>query len=124
MVGPNIQVPIQCCSLQHQTLLSPPDISTDERHFHYVPATPVFLKQLVIAFCSSPVAHCMHTFQYVSCRELTFGCHNFLPFHTVHGVLLARILEWVAISSSSEPCFVRTPHYDWCILGGPARQGS
>ena len=48
----------------------------------------------------------------------------FLPFHTGHGVLQARILEYVAISSSSGPHFVRTLHYDLSILGGPARQGS
>ena len=44
----------------------------------------------------------------------------FLPFHTVHGVLQARTLEWVAISFSSGPDFVRTPPYDPCVLGGPA----
>ena len=27
---------------------------------------------------------------------LIFWCHIFLPFHTVHGVLVARILEWIA----------------------------
>ena len=32
----------------------------------------------------------------------------FLPFHTVHGVLVARTLEWFAIPSSSGPRFVRT----------------
>ena len=32
------QVPIQYCSLQYRTLLSPPDISTTERHFHFGPA--------------------------------------------------------------------------------------
>ena len=75
MVGPNIQVPIQCCSLQHQTLLSPPDTSTAEHHFHYIPATPVFLEQLVIAFCSSPVA-----FDTFWPGRLIFWCHMFLPF--------------------------------------------
>ena len=34
---------------------------------------------------------------------LTFQCYIFLPFHTVHGVLTARILEWFAVSSSSGP---------------------
>ena len=29
-----------------------------------------------------------------------FQCHIFLPFHTVHGVLKARILKWFAIPSS------------------------
>ena len=55
---------------------------------------------------------------------LIFWCHIFLPFHTVHGVLVARILQWIAIPSSSGPRFVRTLHYDWSILGGPAQHGS
>ena len=49
---------------------------------------------------------------------LTFQCHIFLPFHTVHGVLTARILEWFAISSSSGPWFVRI-HYGWSVLEWP-----
>ena len=43
---------------------------------------------------------------------LIFWYHVFLPFHTVHGVLEARILEWFAIPSSRGPHFVRTLHYD------------
>ena len=31
----------------------------------------------------------------------------YLPFHTVHGVLKARILKWFAIPFSSDPCFIR-----------------
>ena len=34
------------------------------------------------------------------------------PFHTVHKVLKAKLLEWVPIPSSSGPRFVRTLHYD------------
>ena len=37
---------------------------------------------------------------------------------------MARILEWIAISSSSGPCVVRIIHYDLSILGGPAWPGS
>ena len=44
-------------------------------------------------------------------------------FHRVHGVLVARILEWFAISSSRGPRFVRTLHYDLSIFGGPAGHG-
>ena len=33
--------------------------------------------------------------------ELIFHCHIFLPFHTVHWVLQARILKWFAIPFSS-----------------------
>ena len=46
---------------------------------------------------------------------LIFQCRVFLPFHTVHGVLAARILEWLAILSSSGPRFVRTLHYNHSV---------
>ena len=55
---------------------------------------------------------------------LIFRCHIFLPFYTLHVVLVASILEWLAIPSSSEPCFVRTLDYDPSVLGGPAWLGS
>ena len=42
--------------------------------------------------------------------EFIFQCHIFLPFHTVHGVLKARILKWFAIPFSSGPHSVRTFH--------------
>ena len=35
--------------------------------------------------------------------EFIFQCPIFLPFHTVHGVLKARILKWFAIPFSSGP---------------------
>ena len=50
--------------------------------------------------------------------EFIFQCPIFLPFHTVHGVLKARILKWFAIPFSSGPRFVRTLHHDPSILGG------
>ena len=37
---------------------------------------------------------------------------------------MASILEWFAIPSSSEPCFLRTLHHDPSNLGGPAWHGS
>ena len=43
-------------------------------------------------------------------------CRIFLPFHTVHGALAARILEWFAISSSTGPPLVRTLYYDLSVL--------
>ena len=39
---------------------------------------------------------------------LIFWCRLFLPFHTVHDVLTAVILEQFAIPSSTGPRFVRT----------------
>ena len=35
---------------------------------------------------------------------LIIRCYVFLPFHTIHGVLRARILKWFAVPFSSEPC--------------------
>ena len=48
------QVPVQF-SLQHWTLLSSP--GTAEHHFHFDPITLFFLKLLVIALWSFPVAY-------------------------------------------------------------------
>ena len=56
--------------------------------------------------------------------EFIFQCHIFLPFHTVCGVLKARILNWFAIPFSSGPHFVRNLHHDLSFLGGPTRHGS
>ena len=51
---------------------------------------------------------------------LIFWHHISFPFHIVHGILQARILEWVVISFSIGPRFVRTRHYDPSVLGGRA----
>ena len=42
-----------------------------------------------------------------------------LPFPTVHGVLKARILKWLAIPFSSGPHSVRPLHHDLPVLGCP-----
>ena len=55
---------------------------------------------------------------------LNVCCNTFLTFHTVHGVLMAKILVWIVISYSSGPHFVRKLHFDSSVLGGPARHGS
>ena len=44
-------------------------------------------------------------------------------FHTVHGVLKARILKWFAIPFSSGPHSVRPLHHDPPILGCPTGHG-
>ena len=56
--------------------------------------------------------------------EFIFHCPIFLPFHTVHGVLKARILKWFAIPFSCGLHFVRTLHLDPSILGGSTQHGS
>ena len=57
-------------------------------------------------------------------EEFIFQYPIFLPFHTVHEVLKARILKWFGIPFSSELCFVRTLHHDLFVLGGPTQTGS
>ena len=55
--------------------------------------------------------------------EFIFQCPIFLPFHTVNGVLKARILKWFAIPFSSGSHSVRPLHRDLAILGGPTWYG-
>ena len=43
---------------------------------------------------------------------LIFQFPILLLFHTVHGVLKARMLKWFAVPFPSEPCFVRTLHHE------------
>ena len=51
------QVPMLYCSLQHQTLLWPPDTCTTDHCFCFGPVSSFFLELLVIALCSFPVAY-------------------------------------------------------------------
>ena len=55
--------------------------------------------------------------------EFLFQYSIILPSHTVHGVLKARIVKWLAIPSSSGPHSVRPLHHDPTVLGGPTRHG-
>ena len=89
------QVPMQYFSLQLRTLLPSPVISTTGC-FCFGSVSSFFL-ELFLHW--SPVA-------YWAPREFIFQCPIFFPFHTLHGVLKARILEWVAIyfsRGSSQP---------------------
>ena len=51
--------------------------------------------------------------------EFLFQCPFILPFHTVHGVLKARILRWFAIPFSSGSHSVRPLHHDRPSWVGP-----
>ena len=55
--------------------------------------------------------------------EFLFQYPIILPFHTVCGVLKARILKWFAIPFSSGPHSVRPLNHDPPILGGPTWHG-
>ena len=112
------QIPMQYYSLQHQTLLSPPDTSTTGHCFHFGAAFSDFLLEL---FLHSSPSSILGTYQP---GEFTFQCYTFLSFHAVHEVLKARMLKWFAIPFSSGPCFVRNPHHNVSFLGSPTWPGS
>ena len=91
-------------TLSALTFQSPPDTSTTEHRFCFGSVSSFFLELLVIALCSScscPVSCWTHSDLGRGCGGALMGYHIFLPLHTVHGVLMARILGGVSISSSS-----------------------
>ena len=104
-------VPMQYCSLQHQTLLPSPVTSTTGCCFYF--GSLFILSGVISPLISSSL---LGTYRP---GEFIFQCPIFLPFHTVHGVLKARILKWFAIPLSSGPHFVRTlpmTHLSWVAL--------
>ena len=76
-------VSMQYCSLQHQTLLSPPDTSTTECH----------LAQLPHSFWSYFSTLAQQQFGHLQ----IWGIHLSVSYHIVYGILEARILEWFFI---------------------------
>ena len=102
------QVPMQYCSLQHQTFLPSPVTSTAGCCLRFGSVSSFFLEVFLHSI--------LGTYQP---GEFIFQCSILLPFHTVHGVLKARILKWFAIPFSNGPHFVKTLHHDPSVLGGP-----
>ena len=83
--------------------------------------------QLGIVFALAPSLHSFWRFSSSILGtyrpgEFIFQYPIILPFHTVHGVLKARMLKWFAIPFSSGPHFVRTLQ-DLSDLGGPTLYG-
>ena len=89
---------MQYCSLQHQTLFSSPDTSNWGFllcHFSFLPWSSCFILSGAISNCSLFFpSNILDTFRPVG---LIFCCHIFWTFHTEHGVLVARILEWLPL---------------------------
>ena len=81
------------------------------------PSQPYILSGVISPLISSSI---LGTYQP---GEFLFQYPIILPFHTVHGVLMARILKWFAIPFSSGPHSVRSLHHDPPILGGPTGHG-
>ena len=91
------EVPVHYCSLLCWTLLSPPDTSTAEHRFCFGQPLKSFWSYFIALYSSQ-----QHT-GHLQTRGAHLSFHIFLSFHIVYGVLLARILEWFAISCSSGP---------------------
>ena len=112
------QVPMQYCSLQRHILLLSPVTSTTGYCFCFG-SMPSFFLELFLHW--SPVAYWALT--NLGCSS--FSLLSFLPFHTVHGVLKARILKWFASPFSHGPHSLRPLHHDLLsVLGGPIFPGS
>ena len=109
------QVPMQYCSLKHRTLLLSLVTST-AGHWFCFGSIPSF-SRVISPLISSSILGTYWP------GEFLFQCPIILPFHTVYGVLKARILKWFAIPFSSGPCFVRTLHHDLSVLGNTTWHG-
>ena len=110
------QVPVQFCFLQHRTLLLSPVPSTAGCCFCFG-SVSFFLSGVISPLISSSILGVYRP------GEFIFQCPIFLLFHTVHGVLQARILKWFVIPFSSGPHSVRPLHHDPPILGGATWHG-
>ena len=77
---------MQYCSLQHQTLTS---ITS---HIHNWVLFLLWLHLFILSGVISPLFSSSILGTYLP-GEFIFQCPIFLPFHSVHGVLKARILK-------------------------------
>ena len=103
------QVPMQYCSLQHQTLLLSP----------VTPTTGLFLLCLHL-FILSGVISPLNSSSVLGTDwpgEFLFQYPIILPFHTVHRVIKARKLKWFAIPFSCGLHSFRPLHHDPPVLG-------
>ena len=111
------QISMQCCSLQHWTLLPSPVTSTTGHCFCFGSVSSFFLKLFLY---SSSVAYWAPT----DLGSSSFSVLSFFPFYIIHGFLKARILKWFAIPFSSRPCLVRTLRHDPSVLVDPTSHSS
>ena len=100
------------------------DLTLTTRHIHNsVSGSGTTLSQALHSFWSYFLLFSSSILNTYWPRGFIFQCNIILPFHTVHGILRARLLKWFAIPFSSGPHFVRTLHHDLSV-GGPIGRGS
>ena len=85
------QVPVQYCSLQHQTLLLSSPIQNWVLFL-------LWLHHFILSVVISPLISSSILCTYWP-GELIFQYPIFLPFQIVHGVFKARILKWFALGN-------------------------
>ena len=108
------QVPRQYCSLQHQTLFSPPEKSTNGHYFCFGSASSFLLELLSLS------GNLLGPYWP---GEFIFQCHIFLTFHTVRWVLKVRMLTGLPFLSLLDNVFSElssTTHPSWVALHGMA----
>ena len=93
-----------------------PDLASITSHIHNWVLFLLWLHPFILFGVISPLISSSILGTYWP-EEFIFQCSIFLPFHTVHGVLKARILKWFAIPFSSGPHSVRSLHHDPPVLG-------
>ena len=98
------------------------DLASTTSHIHNWVLFLLWLHPFILSGVISPLISSSILGTYRS-WEFIFQCPIFLPFHTVHRVLKARILKWFAIPFSSGPHSVRPFHHGPSVLCGPTRHG-
>ena len=107
------QVPMQHCSITS-------DFTSITRFIYNWGLVLLWLRLFILSGVISPLISRSILGTYPP-GVFIFQCVILLPFHTVHGVLKARILKWFAIPFSTGPRFVRlstTTHLSWLALHG------
>ena len=109
---------MQYCSLQHGTFTT--------RHIHNWVSFLLWPSCFILsgAIINGPLLFLSSILDTSWLGRFIFWCYIFLSCYTIHEFLQARVLEWVAVSSSSGPHFVRSLHFDLCVFCGPTRHGS
>ena len=112
------QVPMQYCSLQHKILLSSPDTSTTEHHFHFGPAASFFLGLLGVLLHSCPVAYRTPSDQgtHFSVSYLfVILCSSWVSPGKYSGVVCHSLLQWITFCQNSPlwPDHLGWPYMAW-----------
>ena len=100
------QVHVQYYSLQHQTLLSPPDTSTDDLHFSFGLVASFCLEVLLSALCSSPGAYWTPSHLGGSSSSVISFCLFILLMGSHRkntGVVCHSLLQWITFCQNSSP---------------------